>query len=176
MNKKKIISLISSFCIVISVIMFLYLPKSIESVLKRLDYPFEVGEIVSTQQIDKNTSLAIFTNKEKSNELQNAIIRKNGLFYKLIDQNGSLTIEKTKNLESGSFRTQRLISWYDKSDKYVITIISYDEDVESITYQGQKTKRVDFNGYTLFYGYGIGVHEEIKLFDKNGNILENIKP
>ena len=34
---------------------------------------------------------------------------------------------------------------------------------------------VNVNGYRLFWGYGIGEYDEMHMFDKNGNCLEQIK-
>ena len=72
-------------------------------------------------------------------------------------------------------RTQVLISWYDKSDKYVIMAVAYDEDVSTITYLNQELIQLNVNGYRLFLGYGIGEYDEMHMFDKNGNCLEQIK-
>ena len=33
---------------------FIYFPKSIDTALNRIKYPFEVGEILTSQQIDEN--------------------------------------------------------------------------------------------------------------------------
>ena len=139
-------------------------------------YPFEVGEILASQQIDENLTAVIYTNKEEKSNLQNAIVRKRGIFYDVIETNGSVHIEKPKQLESGQLRTQVLISWYDKSDKYVIMAVAYDEDVSTITYLNQELIQLNVNGYRLFWGYGIGEYDEmLHMFDKNGNCLEQIK-
>ena len=138
-------------------------------------YPFEVGEILASQQIDENLTAVIYTNKEEKSNLQNAIVRKRGIFYDVIETNGSVHIEKPKQLESGQLRTQALISWYDKSDKYVIMAVAYDEDVSTITYLNQELIQLNVNGYRLFWGYGIGEYDEMHMFDKNGNCLEQIK-
>lgn len=55
---------------------FIYFPKSIDTALNRIKYPFEVGEILTSQQIDENLIVVIYTNKNNNNELQNAIIQK----------------------------------------------------------------------------------------------------
>ena len=68
-----------------------------------------------------------------------------------------------------------LISWYNKSDKYVVMAVAYDEDVSRITYFNQELMQLNVNGYRLFYGYGIGEYEVYELFDENGNRLEHIK-
>ena len=154
---------------------FMYFPKSIENALNRIKYPFEVGEILASQQIDENLTAVIYTNKEEKSNLQNAIVRKRGIFYDVIETNGSVHIEKPKQLESGQLRTQVLISWYDKSDKYVIMAVAYDEDVSTITYLNQELIQLNVNGYRLFLGYGIGEYDEMHMFDKNGNCLEQIK-
>ncbi len=51
--------------------------------------------------------------------------------------NGFLNIEIPQKLDSGDLRTQVLVSWYDKSDKYVVMAVAYDEDVAAITYQNE---------------------------------------
>ena len=78
---------------------FIYFPKSIDTALNRIKYPFEVGEILTSQQIDENLIVVIYTNKNNNNELQNAIIQKNSIFYSVVEMNGSLNIE-LENLES----------------------------------------------------------------------------
>ena len=117
MKKRKIlfISLLALLGVVIGFI--IYFPKSIDSVLNRIKYPFEVGEILTTQQIDENLIVVIYTNKEDSSKLQNAIIQKTGIFYAVVEVNGSLNIEKPQKLDSGDLRTQLLISWYNKRDR-----------------------------------------------------------
>ena len=72
---------------------FIYFPKSIDTALNRIKYPFEVGEILTSQQIDENLIVVIYTNKNNNNELQNAIIQKNSIFYSVVEMNGSLNIE-----------------------------------------------------------------------------------
>lgn len=42
---------------------FIYFPKSIDTALNRIKYPFEVGEILTSQQIDENLIVVIYTNK-----------------------------------------------------------------------------------------------------------------
>lgn len=158
---------------------FIYFPKSIDTALNRIKYPFEVGEILTSQQIDENLIVVIYTNKnnnnELHNELQNAIIQKNSIFYSVVEMNGSLNIEIPQKLDSGDLRTQVLVSWYDKSDKYVVMAVAYDEDVAAITYQNQELTPLDINGYHLFYGTGTGKYEVYELFDQEGNRLEHIK-
>lgn len=154
---------------------FIYFPKSIETALSRIEYPFEVGEILATQQIGENLTAVIYTNKEEKDNFQNAIVRKNSIFYDVIDRNGSLYMEKPKQLESGELRAQVLISWYDRSDKYVVMAVAYDEDVFTITHLNQELMQLNVNGYRLFWGYGIGEYELYELFDRNGNRLEHIK-
>ena len=148
---------------------FIYFPKSIDTALNRIKYPFEVGEILTSQKIDENP------NKNNNNELQNAIIQKNSIFYSVVEMNGSLNIEIPQKLDSGDLRTQVLVSWYDKSDKYVVMAVAYDEDVAAITYQNQELTPLDINGYHLFYGTGTGKYEVYELFDQEGNRLEHIK-
>ncbi len=69
-----------------------------------------------------------------------------------------------------------LTSWYDKSHKYVVMVVSYDQDVQNIVYQEQTLQQTVFNGYHIFYGYDIGKYQEYKLYDSAGNELEHIKP
>ena len=77
---------------------FIYFPKSIDTALNRIKYPFEVGEILTSQQIDENLIVVIYTNKNNNNELQNAIIQKNSIFYSVVEMNGSLNIEIPQKL------------------------------------------------------------------------------
>lgn len=175
MRKGKIV--FDGLLILISVAIgsFIYFPKSIDSVLNRIKYPFEVGEILTTQQINENLIVVIYNNKVDSSKLQNAIIQRTGIFYAIVEVNGSLNIEKPQKLDSGDLRTQILISWYNKSDKYVVMAVAYDEDVAAITYQNQELTQLDIKGYHLFYGTGIGEYEVYELFDQKGNRLEHIK-
>ena len=53
--------------------------------------------------------------------------------------------------------------------------VAYDEDVSTITYLNQELIQLNVNGYRLFWGYGIGEYDEMDMFDKNGNCLEQIK-
>lgn len=153
----------------------IYFPKNIDTALNRIQHPFEVGEVLATQEIEENLTAVIYTNQQNNTQLQNALIRKAGIFYRVVDMNGSLTIEKPKMLESGEPRANILISWYDKSYKYVVMAVAYDEDVKSVTYLDQELQEININGYRLFYGYGSGEYEVYELFDKNGNRLEHIK-
>ena len=141
---------------------FIYFPKSIDTALNRIKYPFEVGEILTSQQIDENLIVVIYTNKNNNNELQNAIIQKNSIFYSVVEMNGSLNIEIPQKLDSGDLRTQ-------------VLAVAYDEDVAAITYQNQELTPLDINGYHLFYGTGTGKYEVYELFDQEGNRLEHIK-
>ena len=73
---------INIFFIFISILLtFIYFPTSIEIALSRIKYPFEVGEVLATQQIGENLTTVIYTNKEEKDKLQNAIVRKKGVFY-----------------------------------------------------------------------------------------------
>ncbi len=184
MKKRNIIYLVLIIFLGMGIGSFMYFPKNMEAALSRIKPPFEVGEVLATQQIGEDLTAVIYTNTEEKDRLQNAIVRKNGIFYDVIGTNGSIHIEKPKQLESGELRSQALISWYDKSDNYVIMAAAYDEDVSAITYQNQELIRLDVNGYRLFYGYGIGENEVYELLDKNevyelldknGNRLEHIK-
>ena len=175
MKNRKVIFI--GLFIVLSVVIssFIYFPKSIDTALNRIKYPFEVGEIVTSQQIDENLTVVIYTNKENNSKLQNAIIQKNGIFYSVVDMNGSLNIELPKKLDSGDLRAAVLISWYDKSDKYVVMAVAYDEDVAAITCRNQELTQLNINGYHLFYGNGTGKYEVHELFDQEGRRLEHIK-
>lgn len=175
MKKRAIFLIVLIIIFGVGISFFMYFPKSIENALNRIKYPFEVGEILASQQIDENLTAVIYTNKEEKSNLQNTIVRKRGIFYDVIETNGSVHIEKPKQLESGQLRTQVLISWYDKSDKYVVMAVAYDEDVAAITYQNQELTPLDINGYHLFYGTGTGKYEVYELFDQEGNRLEHIK-
>ena len=172
MKKTKIII---SALLVCAVGYFLYLPKSIEAVLNRIEFPFEVGEIVAIQEIEENTTVVHYINKKQNQELQNVVIRKQGPFYREVDLNGSLIIEKPKTLELGDIRTQVHISWYDKSEKYVVMSVAYDEDVASVVYRDKELENIEFNGYNLFYGYGIGDYKVYKIYDVAGKELTQIK-
>ena len=174
MKKRAIFLIVLIIIFGVGISFFMYFPKSIENALNRIKYPFEVGEILASQQIDENLTAVIYTNKEEKSNLQNAIVRKRGIFYDVIETNGSVHIEKPKQLESGQLRTQALISWYDKSDKYVIMAVAYDDDVSSIWYLYQDLIQLNLNGYRLFWGYGIGEYDEMHMFDNNGNCLEQI--
>ena len=59
--------------------------------------------------------------------------------------------------------------------KLIIMAVAYDEDVSTITYLNQELIQLNVNGYRLFLGYGIGEYDEMHMFDKNGNCLEQIK-
>ena len=174
-NNMILTALIVLIGVAISLVM--YFPKNIDTALNRIKYPFEAGEVLAAQEIEENLTAVIYTNRQNNTQLQNALIRKMGIFYKVVDMNGSLTIEieKPKMLESGEPRADVLISWYDKSDKYVVMAVAYDEDVESVTYLDQELKGIDINGYRLFYGYGCGEYTVYELLDKDGNRLEHIK-
>lgn len=113
---------------------FIYFPKSIDTALNRIKYPFEVGEILTSQQIDENLIVVIYTNKIIIMNSRTLSYKKQ-YFYSVVEMNGSLNIEIPQKLDSGDLRTQVLVSWYDKSDKYVVMAVAYDEDVAAITYQ-----------------------------------------
>lgn len=153
---------------------FIYFPKSIDTALNRIKYPFEVGEILTSQQIDENLIVVIYTNKIIIMNSRTLSYKKQ-YFYSVVEMNGSLNIEIPQKLDSGDLRTQVLVSWYDKSDKYVVMAVAYDEDVAAITYQNQELTPLDINGYHLFYGTGTGKYEVYELFDQEGNRLEHIK-
>lgn len=175
MKKGKMILAAPIVLVGVTICLVMYFPKNIDAALNRIKYPFEVGEVLAAREIEENLTAVIYTNQQNNTQLQNALIRKTGIFYRVVDMNGSLTVEKPEMLESGEPRANILISWYDKSDKYVVMAVAYDEDVESVTYLNQELEEINMNGYRLFYGYGSGAYEVYELFDKNGNRLEHIK-
>ena len=96
MKKRAIFLIVLIIIFGVGISFFMYFPKSIENALNRIKYPFEVGEILASQQIDENLTAVIYTNKEEKSNLQNAIVRKRGIFYDVIETNGSVHIEKPK--------------------------------------------------------------------------------
>ena len=61
---------------------FIYFPKSIDTALNRIKYPFEVGEILTSQQIDENLIVVIYTNKNKTLINMKRIMNSRTLSYK----------------------------------------------------------------------------------------------
>ena len=53
---------------------FIYFPKSIDTALNRIKYPFEVGEILTSQQIDENLIVVIYRNISSDCPLLSAVI------------------------------------------------------------------------------------------------------
>lgn len=82
MKKRAIFLIVLIIIFGVGISFFMYFPKSIENALNRIKYPFEVGEILASQQIDENLTAVIYTNKEEKSNLQNAIVRKRGVFSK----------------------------------------------------------------------------------------------
>lgn len=175
MKKRAIIFIVLIIFLSAGISSFIYFPKSIETALSRIKYPFEVGDVFAMEAIDDDLTFVLYRNKTKDDRLQNALLRKQGPFYEVIEQNGSVNLEIPKQLKSGELRAEILISWYDKSDKYVIMAVARDEEVGTIIYRGQELMQLNVNGYRLFWGYGIGEYEMHELFDKDGNRLEHIK-
>ena len=175
MKKRTIILIVLIILVCTGISFFIYFPKSIESTLSRIKDPFEVGDVFAMEEIDDDLTFVLYRNKTKSDRLQNVLLRKQGPLYEVIENNGSVILERPKQLESKERRADILISWYDKSDKYVIMAVARDENVETILYRGQELMQLNVNGYRLFWGYGIGEYEVYELFDKNGNRLEHIK-
>lgn len=101
MKKRAIFLIVLIIIFGVGISFFMYFPKSIENALNRIKYPFEVGEILASQQIDENLTAVIYTNKEEKSNLQNAIVRKRGIFYDVI-------VEMSRNVQSGN--TQNLKS------------------------------------------------------------------
>ncbi|MBE6024036.1 MAG: hypothetical protein E7231_12595 [Cellulosilyticum sp.] len=175
MNRNKKITILIG-CFFVCLVWFWNQHKDINTVLRRIDYPFEVGEVVCIEEIEKNTTMVIYTNKRDIHKLQNVIIRKKGLFYNDIYLSGSLKILQPTELKSGSRRTGMLVFWYDKSDKYILMCVSYDKDVKTIKHKDQILISTQFKGYNIFWGLGNGRYEDYKLYDKEENELESIKP
>ena len=89
MKKRAIFLIVLIIIFGVGISFFMYFPESIENALNRIKYPFEVGEILASQQIDENLTAVIYTNKEEKSNLQNAIVRKRGIFYDVIETNQS---------------------------------------------------------------------------------------
>lgn len=170
MKKKRI--LVTAFLLVLAglVIWFLYQPKNINTILERLDDPFKMEEIIITTEIEKDTTVTFYANLKKK-QLYNAIIRENSFFYTLVRLAGSVSLEQHSGIEDLKAGVQ--ISWYDKSDKYVIMAVIYDDEVATIQYRDERLQEVDFSGYRIAFGFGFGDYEEYKLYDKNGNLLDH---
>ena len=62
MKKRAIFLIVLIIIFGVGISFFMYFPKSIENALNRIKYPFEVGEILASQQIDENLTAVIYTN------------------------------------------------------------------------------------------------------------------
>lgn len=176
MQKKKRIRFVIFIFLIAALVCFLLIPKSIHGALHGLRYPFEVGEVIATEEIYKNTTAVLCTNKQDTNYLQNAIIRKYGFFYKVIDKNGSIVLKQLEQLQSGEQRAECLASWYDKGEHYFVMSTAYDKEIDQIQYEGANLTPIFYKGYSIFFGWGTGHAIQYQLYDQNGNELEHIKP
>jgi len=68
MKKRAIFLIVLIIIFGVGISFFMYFPKSIENALNRIKYPFEVGEILASQQIDENLTAVIYTNKEEKSK------------------------------------------------------------------------------------------------------------
>ena len=93
MKKRAIFLIVLIIIFGVGISFFMYFPKSIENALNRIKYPFEVGEILASQQIDENLTAVIYTNKEEK-------IHKLDIFMKL---------EKINLLSDQSFMLLKLM-------------------------------------------------------------------
>ena len=86
--------------------------------------------------------------------------------------------EKTTEVTQKEERIDTPISDFNKSQlcEYIIENAEYaTQKLSTITYLNQELIQLNVNGYRLFWGYGIGEYDEMHMFDKNGNCLEQIK-
>ena len=152
-------------------------PRSINDVLEKLDDPFVVGEVLTQLEIDDRTTVVFYTNKNNPEELQNSVIRRIGFFYKPIDNNGTLVLEKPHQLETGDLRSRMHISWYQKgSDKYVAMVVVYDKEVSSVVYGTQPLEKLDVDGLEVYLGFGESKDSEYHLLDADGKEMDHYAP
>lgn len=181
LKQKRILTGIISVVLTLAAVLAIWgitRPTSINDVLERAEDPFAVGEVLTQQVIDDHTTLVLYTNKDNPMELQNMVIRRTGPFYKRIDANGTLQLEKPKELESGDLRSRMLISWYqrDESHKYVAMAVVLDDGVADVAYGSQMLEEVDIDGYRVFLGFGESENVDYHLFDENGDELDHHAP
>ena len=65
MKKRAIFLIVLIIIFGVGISFFMYFPKSIENALNRIKYPFEVGEILASQQIDEISPLLYIRTKKK---------------------------------------------------------------------------------------------------------------
>lgn len=65
MKKRAIFLIVLIIIFGVGISFFMYFPKSIENALNRIKYPFEVGEILASQQIDENLTAVIYEQRRK---------------------------------------------------------------------------------------------------------------
>lgn len=153
-------------------------PTSVEKVLERVESPFAVGTVLAQREIDDVTTLVLYQNKENPTELQNMVIRRTGPFYRRMDLNGTLLLEKPQELKTGELRSRLHISWYERngSQKYVAMAVAFDEQVTGVSCCGQPMERIEAEGYQVFLGFGVGDEGVYQLFDANGEELGHYAP
>ena len=86
--------------------------------------------------------------------------------------------EKTTEVTQKEERIDTPISDFNKSQlcEYIIENAEYaTQKLSTITYLNQELIQLNVNGYRLSWGYGIGEYDEMHMFDKHGNCLEQIK-
>ena len=155
-------------------IWFFRQPSSIDEVLKDITPPFAVGDVVTRQEVEDDLTLVLYRNQDDERNLQSALIRKRGPFYRLVRCSGSLELEPMGWPEPGELRSQMLISWYDRDalEKCVVLAVALDQQVDRMTYCGTPLEKVEFNGYRVFFGGASSEEYELyQLYDKDGNEL-----
>ena len=145
MDKKKVLTVILIIIAVLLFAVFIFTPKSIESALKRIDEPFKVGEIFTVEDMGDDLYFAIYRNEDNINLLQNAVLKKSCVFYKVIDENGSLNFNPPKDGNDSKLKSTGFISWYDKKhpEKYVIMVAAYDNAIDSVEFCGKKLEKIE---------------------------------
>lgn len=177
MGKRKAVFITLIIVLGVAIGYFIYLPKDINTVIERRKYPFAAGEILAAQQIEAGITSVIYTDRDRQEVLHNAVIKKNGIFYSVIETQGSLNLEMPTELKSGDLRMTLWLSRYDEKDfeKYVVMAAARDEDVAAVSCRGQELLPLNSNGYRLFYGFGTGEQAICEPYDKAGNPLEMYK-
>lgn len=176
MKRKRTLQFTAFLLCIIAIICFFAFPKSIDSALGRIGKPYEVGTIISTQEIEKNIFSVLYTNKKDSTQLYGVILKKYGPFYHKQKLFGALALQTPHALSSGEVRSNAHITWYDKEGHYQITVAAYDKDIGGVSYRDYDLTPIPFAEYRIFSGSGKGDSAEYQLYDKNGNELEHYKP
>ena len=152
---------------------------SLEKAIQRLPEPFEVGDVLLTEEIEAGTFFVCSTNKNNPTLLQSAIIEKKGPLYRNRKLSGYLLLETPEALEPGDLRISLHTSFYTRQNpqKYIIMGVIRDDSVQTVVYQGQILKEMDYHGVRLCYGSGsvdtnLGNSGQYALYDANGNPLE----